>query len=422
MTLFVDLHTYCKAFFLLLFFFSVNLSFCLTLWSLRYKFLLPKIISPLCGFVCVVFFLPFATDILSARFYSTASAQAYTAYFTSLPAWIVIATALLTFCLLIGIIFFLYRKSNSNLSPFSVKESLDKLKTGICFAYKSGMIKLINRKMDALHRIIVGYEMQNALEFISILQNGQLQPGVERLQFGEKITLRLPDCSVWSFSVRETEKIIEITAADTSDIYRVSEELQASNAELRFMNDRLEKYGENVDELTKARERLETKHRIHADLGNTLLATRLFLQNHDGNPDELIKLWKRNIIVLGGEDNALAYDALQGLFRAAQAVGIRVEMTGEIPEKESIKRLFLDAAAEALTNAVKHADASEFSVSFSSDLFSCTASFTNNINKPLQEIREGGGLSSIRKKTQQIGGRMTVETEPEFTLKLKVPK
>ena len=147
-----------------------------------------------------------------------------------------------------------------------------------------------------------------------------------------------------------------------------------------------------------------------------------FLQNHDGNPDELIKLWKRNIIVLGSEDNALAYDALQGLFRAAQAVGIRVEMTGAIPEKESIKRLFLDAAAEALTNAVKHADASEFSVSFSSDLFSCTASFTNNINKPLQEIREGGGLSSIRKKTQQIGGRMTVRTDSEFILTITVPK
>jgi nitrate/nitrite-specific signal transduction histidine kinase len=228
---------------------------------------------------------------------------------------------------------------------------------------------------------------------------------------------------VWSFTVRDMGTMFEITAADTTELYRVTEELNASNDELREMNERLQKYGENVDELTVARERLETKYRIHAELGKALLATRLFLQNNDGNPDEIIGIWKRNITVLGVDNSGQTeYDAINSLFTAARAVGIRVEMSGELPKKENVRRLFLETTAEALTNAVKHADAKYFSVTFSADLFSFTASFSNDGIIPSGNIREGGGLTSIRRKTEELGGRMSVKAEPMFNLTVTVPK
>ncbi len=421
---FVDLHAYIRALVLTVLFFSTCLSVCLTFWSFKYKFLLPKIISPLCGVVCTVFLLPYSSFILYFRINPSLASQEYSGKIFSVSAAAVIAVSLLMLGTLVLIAYFFYHQSRNSISPFSVKESVDKLKTGICFCYKNGMIKLINHRMDELGRIITGNEVSNALEFIDTIKNGMFQPGVERLSVSEdRIILRLPDLSVWSFSIEEIASMYEITAADATDIYRVTEELKMSNAELQLMNDRLVKYGENVDELTKSRERLETKHRIHAELGKALLATRLFLQNNDGNADEIISMWKRNITALGIEnDTRTDYDILKGLFVAADAVGIKIEMTGEIPEKEKIKRLFIDATAESLTNAVRHADAEKLEITFSQDLFCYCARFSNSVKSPVEEIAEGGGLSSIRRKTELLGGRMTVTGAPEFMLTLTVPK
>ena len=71
---------------------------------------------------------------------------------------------------------------------------------------------------------------------------------------------------------------------------------------------------------------------------------------------------------------------------------------------------------------MKHADAKYFSVTFTSDLFSFSASFSNDGIRPSENIREGGGLTSIRRKTEELGGRMSLKTEPVFMLTVTVPK
>ena len=65
------------------------------------------------------------------------------------------------------------------------------------------------------------------------------------------------------------EGIFQLNAADTTRIYAVTEELRQKNIELAALNLRLRKYGENVDELTRSKERLETKSRIHGELAQT---------------------------------------------------------------------------------------------------------------------------------------------------------
>ncbi len=419
---FIELGTYIRALFLTLLFVEVCLSVCLTIWSFLQKTVLPKLLAPLTGIIAIIFILPYSAYILAQNAEKTVE-YVFVDRFFELPAVAVIAVTAVNALIIVGLILYFYRSIRNGISAFSVKQSFDKLKTGICFSYKNGMIKLVNRKMNELHGIITGKEMQNAKSFIETLIAGQLQPGVERLSSDGNIILRLPDMRVWSFSVRDMGAMFEITAADTTELYSVTEELNVSNDELREMNKRLQKYGENVDELTVARERLETKYRIHAELGKALLATRLFLQNNDGNLDEIIGIWKRNITVLGVDNSGQTeYDAIDSLFTAARAVGIKVEMSGELPKKEAVRNLFLETTAESLTNAVKHADAKYFSVTFSSDLFSFSASFSNDGIRPSENIREGGGLTLIRRKTEELGGRMSLKTDPVFNLTVTVPK
>ena len=47
---------------------------------------------------------------------------------------------------------------------------------------------------------------------------------------------------------------------------------------------------------------------------------------------------------------------------------------------------------------------------------------TNNGKQPKGEIEEGGGLSGLRTMTENVGGRMTVESVPNFVLTITVPK
>ena len=420
---FIGLGTYIRALFLTILFIETCISFCLTIWSFMQKNLLPKMISPVCAISALLLILPYSAYIFAEKEGVSVSGYNFVEKFLNLPAIAVILFAVIDAIIISALLIFFFMNIRNGISAFSVKESVDKLLTGICFSYENGMIKLINHRMDELSRIITGKEMTNALDFINSLKNRECQPGTEVLSCNDDIMLRLPDYSVWRFSVKRIGKMYEITAADTTDLYRVSEDLRLSNRELREMNERLLKYGENVDELTKSRERLETKYRIHAELGNALLATRLYLQNNDGNSDEIINIWRRIITALGVKNTEeTEYDAISGLIEAAKAVGIRVMIAGEMPEKDQVKKLFTEATAEALTNAVKHADAKLFSISFTADLFSFTASFSNDGKKADKAFGEGGGLSALRKKTENLGGRMTVKTENDFTLTITVPK
>lgn len=420
---FIGLGTYVRALLLTILFIEVCVAFCLTLWSFMQRPLLPKIISPVSAISAILFLLPYSAYIFAEKQGVAVNGYSYIEKFLNLPAISVILFTIADAVIILSLLIYFFIKIRHSISAFSVKESADKLKTGICFSYENGMIKLINHRMDELSRIITGKEMTNALDFINSIRNRECQPGTEVLSCDNDIMIHLPDETVWRFSVKKIGDMYEITAADTTDLYRVSEELKLSNNELKEMNERLLKYGENVDELTKSRERLETKYRIHAELGNALLATRLYLQNNDGNSDEIINIWKRNITVLGVKNTEdTEYDAIKGLIEAAESVGISVLISGEIPEKEQVKKLFTEATAEALTNAVKHADTKLFRISFTSDLFSFTASFSNDGKKADKSFCEGGGLSALRKKTENLGGRMTVKTENDFTLIITVPK
>ena len=81
------------------------------------------------------------------------------------------------------------------------------------------------------------------------------------------------------------------------------------------------------------------------------------------------------------------------------------------------------ASIEALTNAVRHAQADQlyinFSESFSGEKCIC---FSNNGKQPEGVLLEGGGLSSLRTKIEQAGGSMELHTQPEFCLIIRLIK
>ena len=304
----------------------------------------------------------------------------------------------------------------------SIKEGIDQISSGLCFYMEGGRVILLNSRMNALCHAITGYSLQNAEEFWQVLSGGEVLPGVERLAFGSYPNFRLPDGTVWSFAKDELDGFIQLTAADTTQQQSLTDELRDKNLELAALNLRLRKHGENVDELARSKERLETKVRIHGELGQALLTARRFLLDQSTQPPPL-DIWRRNIAMLRKElESKKAEDPLQILQKAAASAGVKLNMVGHLSDNHQLRQFFLWAASEALTNAVFHAGARTLNVFLTESVTEWSMRFTNDGTKPEEPITEGGGLGSLRRKLEGMGALMVVESQPEFALTVTVRK
>lgn len=313
-----------------------------------------------------------------------------------------------------------YRENTIDRS--SIKEGVDQISSGLCFCIKGGRVILTNSRMNALCHTVAGHALQDAEAFWKTLSDGEVQPDVKRLAFGLYPRFRLPDGTVWSFAREELEGFIQLTAADTTQLQALTDELRDKNLDLAALNLRLRKHGENVDELARSRERLETKVRIHGELGQALLAARRYLLD-ETNQEPPVGIWRRNIAMLRKEmESRKTEDPMQILRKAAESAGVQMNILGQMPEDSEYRQVFLWAASEALTNAVFHAGARTLNVNLNETETERSMRFTNDGTRPTKPITEGGGLSSLRRKLESIGVSMDVDSFPEFALTVTARK
>lgn len=330
--------------------------------------------------------------------------------------------------ILIISIYFVYlfqieRKYRENtITRSSIKEGVDKVSSGLCFYVEGGRTVLVNSRMNELSHRIAGCDLQDAEQFWKILSNGEVMPDVNRLSSGDYPNFRLSDGSVWTFAREKLDGFFQLTAADTTLLQSLTDELREKNQDLAALNLRLRRYGENVDELARAKERLETKVRIHGELGQALLATRRCLADQSVQSLPL-DLWRRNIAMLRKEmESTKEEDPLRILRKAAHAAGIVLQISGDLPTAMEDRQFFLTAASEAMTNAVFHAGAKTLNIDLGETENTWIMRFTNDGKNPGRPIAEGGGLSSLRRKAEYIGAAMTVKCVPEFILTIECRK
>ena len=315
------------------------------------------------------------------------------------------------------------RLRKTTLTRSAIKESIDHLPTGLCFYAENGRILLVNHRMNQLCHVILGRDLQNAALVWDDLCEGNVQPDIVPLSMGGQPSFRLPDGTVWSFSRIQLQDMLQITAADITQLHDLAEELEHKNIALEELYQRLKEYETDVEELARTHERLETKIGIHSELGQTLLATRSYLLDNNENKELPVDAWKRSIALL--RQNIVEKSeqfTLQTLIQTATAFGISVEAVGQMPEVKAAQKLFLEAATEALTNAVRHADAKTLHICLNETDTDYSVCFRNDGKIPENAITEGGGLGSLRRKAETAGGLMRIESQPEYCLTVIMPK
>lgn len=303
----------------------------------------------------------------------------------------------------------------------AVKEAFDHLPGGVCFFNKNGFVTLCNHQMYRLVFALTGRDLQSLPELQAILN------GDTPVRRRDHDIFLLEDDSAWRFSqesvtTRDGESYTQVVAADVTELYHRQRELEQDNRRLEEYAQRMQRLSANIHTLIREEEILNTKMRIHDDIGRSVIATRRFLQQKRPMEELDLTAWK-NAVRLLKHDNELMEekDALARLITAAKGINIKILLDGELPEHPGAAELLIAAIRECMTNAVRHAGAGELYVKLTCDGDRASAVITNNGTVPEGKIVEGGGLSSLRVRITGKGGTMHVKSVPRFELTVSVP-
>lgn len=315
--------------------------------------------------------------------------------------------------------YWVYRLQREKITPASIKEGMDNLPVGLCFAGTDGLPILVNRAMHAISAELTGETVQSShllWEAISAV----MEDGV----------LTMANGSHWKIdrTVAEVdgEQVEQITASDITQLHALRKEYERQVRLLRAMNLRLRQYSHEVVEVTTAREILRTKEYVHDEMGKVLLATNRYLAGAGDREsvDKLLEYWRRTVYFLGRADQQIADKQMDmdRLCRTAAELGVTLVVEGELPDDNStVMELVYVAARESLTNTVRHAGGDLLTVSVGREGENYIITCRDNGSAPVGEVREGGGLSAIRTRTHLAGGIMRVITDDGFRLELVVP-
>lgn len=303
----------------------------------------------------------------------------------------------------------------------AIKESFDRLPTAACFFNRTGSIVLCNRQMYQLSRQLLDSDMQylgEVEEALAALPNGIVQiPDVEN-------TYRFPDKKVWRFEKTEItdrygESYIQLTAADVTELQRALVQLTDDSRKLEEDSEKLKQLSDNVVALAREKEQLNAKSAMHDNLAACITLTKQYITGEfDGlEADTVCREWEK---VIAFRD-VIRLSEKQKLLDSAMTSGVTVRIRGEEPTDGGAELMYT-AMQVCLNNAIQYAKATEIYANIWENEGSYTVVIRNNGKPPEKKITEGGGLTNLRRRVENSGGKMTVQSLPEFSLVIEIPK
>ena len=320
------------------------------------------------------------------------------------------------------------RTIKSNITEFSIAESLDKMPMGIAFTGDDGMVFQSNNMIHDLCYRILGNTLVDGEKAWARIVNGDIAEGMV-FQGGETPMITTPEGQVWMFSRTpvhsEIADINQIVAVNATREQQIVTELEEKTVQLADMNKRLRNYNNIVDDTIRREELLAAKMRVHDNMGEVLLATKVLLSNDKGpaTPEGVLLEWKKDLSLLREEaKDEAAPTQVDRLVDAAQHLGIDMQILGNMPEDEDVTNLICVGIQECMTNAIQHADADQMYVTIQENEMEYEVSYSNNGDAPERPIAEGGGLSILRQAADKMDAYMYYPEARNFTLVLKIPK
>ena len=326
-----------------------------------------------------------------------------------------------------------------NTSAKMIKKAIDSYPGGICFSALDGRVILVNEKMNQLMLELTGHTILNAKvtweELANFASNGKaekltqswLPKDPDKESIHQQLFFRFSDSSVWRFELRFlASNTVQIEAAEITELYRLSEELYENTIRLQDMQKRQKALLDGIVEVNLNKEILTAKMHIHDELGHCLLATTKAITEDSlaENADTLRKSWNSTIqdfsnisTVWTVPDSSLQPELMQ----VAELIGCKVIFLGEQPKSRKALQLLYAAIREALTNVVRHVNATELMVKIEQDEKSYHIEISDNGSVSVSSITEGNGLSALRQRLEQEGASLKVLCDNSVSLIIDIP-
>lgn len=393
--------------------FAISLSY-----KLKLRFVLPELFFAVCSalMICLL------SDGISIRDFSQ-NPNDFPRSACFLPTWCVALVSSLLLAFVCVCLIAVIKKRLGGLTAMSVKEALYVLPVGVCFYDETGRLLLTNRQIADECKEITGLPLWDGAAFWQALCHENTVSGVTCSCEGSSVLVEKSDGRATCYKkiehVLEGKTVYELSASDISREFALKKKAEEQNEELRKMNLRLRKYGETVTEVTKERETLAARVRVHDGMGSLILKTKRALLQKE-NTQSLIAEWQGILSFIFAPETETSREDVQ---KTAESVGVKIFYQGALPEKGSVaEKILVNALSECITNTARHADGDKLFVTAQDDGKFFTARFCNNGKQPQTEIVEGGGLSSLRRMTEMQCGSMKTESFPQFVLTVTIPK
>ena len=379
-----------------------------------------RILAALLHFLLCFFLLAFLLDYsYNAVVFATPEVlQVFELRFLALP-WLLYAGLEMASA---GVVFLqvrvLRRYRETRLTPDTIRQTVDLLPTGLMVSEPDGTVLLANLSMTELCRKLTGELLSDAGRFWQYVESKS-----------ENGLIRTADGETWQFQkslfTLDGKDYDQITAADMTEQYRVTEELSQKNLHLKEVQDRMKTVAAKERSLVADREIMQARMTVHDRMGAVLLSGKYYLDHPENvKEDELLRLLEfSNHFLLGEvEQPENKSDPMQEAILTAKRIGVAVEIFGEFPKGETAKRILAQAVDQCAANTARHAGGDLLSVAITESVEQITASFANNGRAPEGPVTETGGLAVLRQTVEDAGGSMTVQSEPVFLLTITIPK
>ena len=168
---------------------------------------------------------------------------------------------------------------------------------------------------------------------------------------------------------------------------------------------------------------LSAKTKLHDDMGAGLIAIRHILHNNrTEEAANAVDLFRRAVSAIK-YDNAYPRGCgeLDRFLQDAEAIGIKVNLSGELPEPEELRRVMILAMRECLTNSVRHAGATTIHIAVEKNGDGISLKITNDGRPPETEVVPKGGLLNLYRHIMDCGGTMEIQSKPVFVLTVVLP-
>lgn len=338
---------------------------------------------------------------------------------------------------------FLYKKSRDMITTRSIKESIDLLPDGVCFSTDRGMPILMNSRMRQLCTEFTGEGLMDTEKFWRDLRNGNVRKGIRPLKQREAAFIDT-NGQVWDFRRSRLsyggEKVTEISAVNITTQYHLHKELVARYERLNDVNSRLHHFSEEVEKVTREKEILAAKIKLHDEIGRSLLILRSYLtetpeksaqtetpgksaQTETPDRSRLLPLWQ--YIVTSMQEGTILKereDSLLLLKKEAADFNVDIFLDGLLPANPSVRNVIFAAVRECAGNTAKHARGDRLFITIHDTEENTEVFITNNGNAPGGSIHETGGLKNLRKMVEERGGSMQIKSSPVFVLHLCFPE